>query len=376
MRISKYCPLNLRIAVQLFFFVTLVNAFKIGAVIFYSTADPEYNTLPPTGDLAGSGWELQGNWGYFLGTPISPRHFITARHLGGVSVGDRFLLNGVEYTTTAVFDDPDSDLRIWKIKGQFPNFAALYQQSDEIGKSLVVIGRGTQRGAEVFGPSFFADALKGWQWGIADNRKRWGENRVGNIIADNRFAAANSVETNDHLAELLRIPFDAEAGPNEAHLSAGDSGGGVFIKEGATWKLAGISSNVDGLYNTNNVGPGFGAAIFDESGLFKGSEGNWTQLPDSLADIPGAFYATRISSKLGWINSVLSQPSPEPPVLQFSISASGPYQNEISANVDAEAGEIRLPAPPEIRFYRLSSAVAHRITSIALESGGIVLRYQ
>ena len=59
------------------------------AVIFESTGNPLFNTTAPTGDLAGSGWDLQGSWlGDFLGTPIAPQFFITAKHLGGTNKDD------------------------------------------------------------------------------------------------------------------------------------------------------------------------------------------------------------------------------------------------------------------------------------------------
>jgi hypothetical protein len=89
-------------------------------------------------------------------------------------------------------------------------------------------------------------------------------------------------------------------------LSVGDSGGAVFIKEGTTWKLAGINLSVDGPYNTSATGAGFQASIFDEGALYKGGEGKWQFKADSSADIPGAFYAIRISSRAAWIQSVVA----------------------------------------------------------------------
>src|SRR5690242_732658 len=125
-----------------------LGATPANAVLFYSTGDPNHNTTAPSGSLTNSGWQFEGIWGSFLGTPIAPKYFLTAEHIGG-SVGDIFTFNGVQYTTTAVYDDPSSDLRIWRVCGTFPTFAQIYTNSDEQGKGLVVIGRGTQRGGEV-----------------------------------------------------------------------------------------------------------------------------------------------------------------------------------------------------------------------------------
>jgi len=52
------------------------------AVILYRTADPAANTTAPAGDLAGSGWQFEGIFGGFLGTPIAP-HAATGLALAG-----------------------------------------------------------------------------------------------------------------------------------------------------------------------------------------------------------------------------------------------------------------------------------------------------
>ncbi|MBI4660597.1 MAG: hypothetical protein HY735_17305 [Verrucomicrobia bacterium] len=357
---------------RLILMAALWCALPAKGVIFFSTADPDYNTTAPTGELANSGWELQGNWGYFLGTPISSKHFITAKHLGGV-VGEKFILNGTEYTTVAYFDDPASDLRIWKVSGRFPAFAELYSGADEVGKNLAVFGRGTQRGEEVGVSGLLGSVRKGWQWGLADGRKRWGENQVGGLASSGR----NADTTGGAAGDLLRVPFNARGGLNEAHLSAGDSGGGVFIDDGAGWKLAGINFTVDGAYNTSDSGPGFAAAIFDEGGLYKGRESNWTKVPDTVADLPGAFYATRISVRLDWITSVLAQPSAsDPVVLQSAPAVTGPYTDEPSASTNSDLRLITLPQPSGHRFYRLRGPPGLWITELKVEGGSLILRYE
>lgn len=394
-------------------------------VILWSTGDPTYNTTEPGGALAGSGWQYEGGWGSFLGTPIAPSYFITARHVGG-AVGDTFTYRGVNYTTVACYDDPGSDLRIWKVNGLFPTFAPLYTANDELGKSLVVFGRGTQRGDPIYnelplaqaspgvrpaaqlllcgnGPAKAAAAkgepakcaaarppaatptlavparvpvvwrgvghgnevsaanrtvptrgnppwlnrtpappatnespqpvpapvtdspttapapdtgtsapdttsdtttpapdptvtligLKGWGWGPCDGVMRWGENQVEAVIP-----------VGGSVGDLLRAAFDADAGPNEAHLSTGDSGGAVFIHDGTAWKLAGINYAVDGPYKTSPTGTPFYGAIFDICGLYLDTY----LIPQDQVFEPSHFYATRVSARLDWIQSVISQP--------------------------------------------------------------------
>ena len=272
------------------------------AVIFYSTSDPSFNTTAPTGPLANSGWQWVGNWGSFQGVAIGPHHFITARHVGG-TVGDPFILNGVSHPTVASTDDTLSDLRIYEISGTFPSWAPLYRTSDEISKSLIVFGRGLIRGAEV--RDVATSTLRGWQWGANDGQLRWGQNTV-----------SATVQGGSYWGDLFKATFDAAGGTNEAHLAVGDSSGPVFINDGTGWKLAGIAAAVDAYFNTTNSGSGFNAAIFDARGLYYGSSSSWS-LMGGAAPIPSGFYATRISSRLTWIDGVA------PPVVA-SMPASVP----------------------------------------------------
>src|SRR5687768_10210315 len=147
---------GLLLAAALLFFSSHAHA-----VVLYRT--PTRNTAAPSGTLANSGWQWQGKWGSFLGTPIAPNYFITAGHVGG-GVGQTFTYNWKPYTTTAMFDDPRSDLRIYKVNGAFPSYAPLYTLPYETGKQMVVIGRGAQRGSEVR----VNNQLKGWKQGYPD----------------------------------------------------------------------------------------------------------------------------------------------------------------------------------------------------------------
>lgn len=280
------------------------------AVVVYVPGTPNptatRNTTVPPAPLA-DGWNLQGDWGAFLGTPIAPNYFITAGHVGG-SVGGTFAFNAVNYTTIAFFDDPASDLRIWQVSGTFPTYAPLYNavvDGSEVGKHLVVIGRGLPAGAEVNGlatPS--GTELKGWREAATGNGPRsWGENDVAGIAS----AGAG-------VGQLLAFTFDRAvgevAGSNESHLNGFDSGGGVFIQSGGVWKLAGINFGVDGRYKEQLTDTPFRAMLFDRGGVYQEGPTNvFTLNIDTLADQPGASYATRISANLAFIGSAIPEPS-------------------------------------------------------------------
>lgn len=287
----------------------LSGVLPAGAVIFYDTGDPAYHReTAPGGLLAGSGWQYQGEFGDFLGTMISPNHFITAAHIGVPSTTfvSRSHFNGASDVTyninvaanggTGFWSIPGTDLRIFEVVGMFSDYAPLYTGSNEVGKDLVVMGRGTQRGATVD----LSSVLKGWAWGAADGKARWGTNAVAEVVDSGG-------------ASYLRAAFDALPGTDEAHLSVGDSGGALFINDLGIWKLAGINYAVDGQWDFDGLanGDGFNASLFDAGGLYVGSDSSgWTPVPDQILDDPSSFYSTRISAYASQIQAITGVPEP------------------------------------------------------------------
>jgi len=278
--------------------LVLVAVPCVRAVLFEATGDPSYNTNAPTGSLTNSGWQYEGQWNSWLGTPIAPTFFLTAHHING-NVGDSFILDGFTYTTVAVFDDLESDLRIWQVAETFPCYAPLYTNSSEMGNICMVIGRGTDRGGAVLVNS----TTNGWQWGNTNNIERWGENSVSGVITG---------AVNYPTAQFLYATFQRNGMTNECDLSYNDSGGGMFIQDGGstgTWKLAGIHYSVDGPFSFNGTtNTQFNGALVDWRGLYFLNETNgWTLVPtNNPVAVPGHFYSTRVSARISWINSVIN----------------------------------------------------------------------
>jgi hypothetical protein len=277
------------------FALLLLAALPLSAQAVIVAGPQGRNTGEPGGDLAGSGWQYQGNFGIYLGTPIAPQYFITAKHIGGV-VGDKFTYREIEYTTTAFHDSPDADLRIWQVDESFPDHAALYSGADESGKTLILFGRGVKRGEEVI----LDRRRKGWRWAERDGELSWGLNTVIGITTGGPA-----------IGDVLVIPFTGRAGAHEAALSAFDSGGGAFIRHAGQWQLAGINHGAEGAagYKIKPEDPtSFMASLFDQAGLLVGQGAEFVPAPPR----GGASYVTRIASNLKWIQSVI-QPAPEQP---------------------------------------------------------------
>jgi hypothetical protein len=250
------------------------------AVLFLATADPAQNTTAPAGRLADSGWQWQGLWGGFLGTVVHPKHFLTARHIGG-QVGDPFEFRGQAHPTTAFRDVPGSDLRLWRVCGVFPDYAPLHTETNLTGLNLVYFGRGTQRGVEVLFTNLMSVEIRGWEWGLQDAVLRWGENQV------------EAVQVDDNVGPLIVARFDTNGLADECHLSAGDSGGAAFVRAGNQWELAGIHYAVDGPYSRTTNGPGFNAALFNHEGFFVESGSDWLPAVPELLPQAGALFLER-----------------------------------------------------------------------------------
>lgn len=259
------------------------------AIIFVSTDNALYNTSEPVGTLAGSGWQYLGNWNGFVGTQISPSHFITATHVGG-SVGGSFTgSNGQSYTTTAVTQL--NDLAIWTVSGNLPTVAPLYLGSNEGNLDMVVFGRGVGRGAELTAnDATDANKIRGWAWG-GNSALRWGTNRF-------EVAYANYPV----VGPAMSAGFDRLGGDNEATVGSGDSGGATFVLNGGKWELAGVVYGVQSNVRTTPSGTPVNGAIYDFGGLYGASNGQLI-IADEFTDIPASFVVSRISadSNQQWI---------------------------------------------------------------------------
>ena len=296
----------------------LMTGLPAGAMIFLNAEDPPANKqTAPTGAYENAGWQWEIRYKAFLGTMISPKHFITATHLGQGGTPDQpIFFNEQDDKVFTLANDgfrlgiPGTDLSVFEIWETFESYAPLYQGTDEADKEVFICGRGLGRGSVIMdGP----DTI-GWKWGnSATFADRWGVN----LITDSRLSNGN---------DFLYTTFDPDGGIHECGLTANDSGGGWFIKENDTWKLAAVSSTVDSLRDTNDtIGDSshFRATMSRARGFYLGSDSDgWIFIPDDPNDYtdPTEYYknpsdarhyerthsyGTRISSYLTELNALI-----------------------------------------------------------------------
>lgn len=318
------------------------------AVMFVSTSDPTHNTNAPTGSLTNAGWQYEWKWNDWIGTPIAPTFFLAAKHING-AIGQLIIFNNYTNHTVNVFDDPGgSDLRIWEVAETFPSYAPLYTASNETGSLCFIVGRGTDRGPTLV----VGGVTKGWLWGNTNNIERWGQNTV------------SGVTSNATVGQLLYAIVNLTGGvADECALSYNDSSGGMFIKDGGIWKLAGITYSVsEDFVSTNGVnGSGMNAAMVDYFGIYLGGDDNW--MIDTNHDV-GFFVSSRVSAHIDWINSIINSQ------LGNDLGIAAIQTVGADVEVSVTTGSNRLYRID--RTSSLTNSVWTTVTNNILGTGGIV----
>lgn len=229
-----------------------------GAVIV-SAGDGTGNTAAPADDF---GFLSAGSQAGATAVHLGGGWVLTANHVGTGNPTFAGVSYGVVAGSTVQLHNGDgslADLRIFRVN-PIPPLPALqiYPSIPARNTDVVMIGRGRDRGAATSWSGY-----TGWLYATTQSM-RWGTNRV----------SANNLSVVGTTA--FEMSFSAtNATASEAQAATGDSGGGVFLKSGGVWYLAGIMTAV-GAY----TGQPSGTALF----------GNYTyaaQLSTYAAEISG-----------------------------------------------------------------------------------------
>lgn len=342
----------------LWLLVALVAGLPARAILLYGTGDPTRNTTAPTGGtVTNSGWQWQGRWSFALGTVIGPRQFVSAKHLN-VPAGPLFEFRGLYYSTVSVTNLDGTDLNVYTVAGRFPDYAPINTSRSEVGRPLMLFGRGGKRG-EPF-------ENRGWKVADIDGVQRWGTNTVKSVIPSQQSAAG----------ELLEFDFVSTAGDDEGIFSGGDSGAGTFMRgTDGVWRLAGVNYAVEGPYATNTTSEAFYGALYDTRGLYWGFQGQQQQVPNFIFPIGGRGFVSRVSTYATWLNSQVSDtPAGSIPVLESVAGATTVFAEEPGYGIDLGTKTIRVPITSTARFYRLKGATHLQIEGV--QNGTCVIRYE
>ncbi len=272
---SKYrCILTRGLLAAVFLFCCTRPALS---VVLHPDGEPDLVTWTDRPDP-----NVVGRWGSNATcVAVSSNCVITVRHSGG-GIGTQVELGGKTYTVDETWNYGVADLRVAKLYGaNLTSFVSLYENTNEIGKGIVIGGYGDGRGTLLK----TGEITYGYEWdNSANTTLRLGTNKVEDSDVNSPAGSYTS--------DIIIGDFDGlnEGGATtyEGIPADHDSGNGWFIKDGGIWKVAGLSR-----------------AVEDHDGQ------SWfrNKYDPNVLD-PDGFDAVRISSYADWILATVPERLP------------------------------------------------------------------
>jgi hypothetical protein len=207
-------------------------------------------------------WSYVYNYKTSSSVAVGSHWLLTAAHVADDGVSSTVVVNGTNYYQAEIIfhaaaDDPahtnKADLALVRFDKEFPGYYPLYTNGtfpvNQPGPgddrlNAVLIGYGST--GAVYSASYSLD-LNNAGKGV----KRWGSQKVdGASSLDCNVEGTTGMTYNDG----INLMFTLSDTTYEAGAGVGDSGGGTFVNEGGTWKLAGINTQLYGTSATNVTG--------------------------------------------------------------------------------------------------------------------------
>ncbi len=210
----------------IFFVVISISCPVSKAIILHDENQPSTH---PSNSVMGR-WTTNGSC-----VAVSPDFIVTTRHQGG-GLGTTVTFNGVSYKVVQIYNVPDVDLRVIRVKTFSDtvanlDFVDVYTGTGETNQEFVIGGYGKYSCSE-------NNPIDGYNWcGSSNDVLRWGTNLVDG--SQDVAPESLSYQSTCLLADFDRRPKTAY----EAAIAEWDSGGGWFMDSGG-WKLIAVNAYV------------------------------------------------------------------------------------------------------------------------------------
>ena len=168
---------------------------------------------------------------------IAPNFIVTTRHQGYSTAIE---IDGVSYTAVQQWTHSTADIRVVRIEDSNSDPANLAPgtwaelwttaQGSEVGQEIVIGGYGVGAGTYLG---------SGYQWapGTTVDQLRWGTNEIDSALTKSSYGGGTS--------DVLEYDFARRPNGTEAAVGYADSGGGLYIEDGGTWYVAGLTRSVE-----------------------------------------------------------------------------------------------------------------------------------
>ena len=268
--------------------------------LLHAAAPTQAIILHPDGEPNLATWmdrpadNVVGRWGSNAScVAVSRNCVVTTRHQGG-GISTSVRIAGVTYSIARIWNHPTSDLRLVRLFGaNLAEFVDPYTKTDEAAKQVVIGGWGVGNG-----PSLETGGIVyGYQWGDSASRAlRFATNRIDNAVSDSNMPPyISDVVVADFDDPARNFPTNYECIP-----AVHDSGGGWFIKDNGTWKLAALSRTVEQHYQEGH----------EDDPNYILLESWFRQRSNPVRSDADAFDGVRISSYAQWISETLPEVQP------------------------------------------------------------------